>query len=232
MDLLLLVKKVAAGTELFLNFTTKFWMCMKKLLFVAIVALSFSCSKDEDKKTIVSNEDYFPNTTGSTWTYDGPLEATMTVTGEMKAFDGKTYSELMSEGAQSGESYLYKNKGEYILRGFAGATGIDLLVLKDNVSEGTQWEQHIKFDGGTNHFTYTLAQKNVPLQVGDNTFNDVIKVQLHQSTTAFGFDVEVADMNFFFARGVGIVRIDTEYDPITGYDAFNGTTEVVSYTIE
>jgi hypothetical protein len=205
---------------------------MKKLLLVAIVALCFSCSKDEDKKSILSNEDYFPNTTGSSWTYDGPLEATMVVTGETKTVDGKIYSELLSEGAQSGESYLFKRSGEYYLRGFAGSGDVDLLVLKDDVNEGTTWTQNISFNGTQNKFTYTLAEKNIQEEVGDETFENVIVVAVHQRTVAFGFEVDIADLTFHFAKGVGIIRIDTEYDPITGYDAFNGITEIVSYTIE
>jgi hypothetical protein len=205
---------------------------MKKLLFVTLVVLSFSCSKDEDKKTILSNEDYFPNTTGSTWTYDGPLEATMTVTGETEIFDGKTYSELISEGAQSGESYLFKGSGDYFLRGFAGSGAINLLVLKDDVEEGTEWKQDITYNGTKNKFVYTLENKNIQEDVGGKTFENVIVVHVHQTTVAFGFEVDVADLTFHFAKGVGLIRIDTDYEEITGFDGFNGITEVVSYTIE
>jgi hypothetical protein len=204
---------------------------MKKLLWVAFLTLGFSCSKDENKQSILSNEDYFPNTTGSTWTYDGPLESTMTVTGETKTFDGKIYSELMSEGAQSGESYLYKNSGKYFLRGFAGVP-VELLILKDNVNEGAEWSQDITYNGTKNTFTYTLAQKNIQEQIGTELFDNVIVVQIHQTTVAYGFEVDLADFSFHFAKGIGIIRIDTDYDEITGYDGFNGTTEIVDYTIE
>lgn len=205
---------------------------MKKLLVIAVVTLSFSCSSEGDKETILSNEDYFPNTTGTTWTYDGPFEGTMIVTGERKEFDGKIYTELMSDGAISGASYLFKNSGDYYLRGFGGLGDVDLLALKDDVNEGTTWTQNITYQGTKAKVTYTLSAKNITETVEGEEFENVIVVQAHVTSTALGIPLDVADLSFHFGKGVGMIKIETDYEAITGLEGFNGATELVDYTIE
>ncbi|WP_133259528.1 hypothetical protein [Pseudochryseolinea flava] len=205
---------------------------MKKLWFMILLALSFACSKDESKESIVSRDDYFPNTPGTTWTYDGPLEGTMVVTSERKTFGDKVYSELVQEGAQSGASYLNKGSGDYYLRGFAGLGEIDLLVLKDDVDEGATWDQNITYQGTSAKVYYTLSQKNIEETIDGETFNNVIVVEVNVTTSAFGSALTVAALTFHFGKGVGIVRIETDYEVLTGLSGFNGTTDLVDYTIE
>lgn len=207
---------------------------MQKILtlLVAVLLLS-SCSSEEDPKPVVSADDYFPNTNGSSWSYTGVFSAEMAVTGNTKKFDGRVYSEIESTNdAGTSSSYLFKSKGVYRMRGFvAGVADLDLLILKDNVSEASTWEQSITINGVNTLFTYTLTDKNISEEVNQVVYDDVIIVRMEQSYEFLGMEYPLSTITFHFAKGIGIIKIETEYDSLTGLDYLNGITEISGYVI-
>ena len=207
---------------------------MRYLCFLIVGFILVSCSKDEvNPKPVFSNTDYFPNSTGSSWTYEGVFEGEMTVTGETKKFDGKEYSEIETiDASGSSLSYLFKSDGKYYLRGFvADVADIELLILKENESESATWKQSISANGGVSTFKYTIIEKNIEETIGSNTFQNVIIVGMQQSFTFLGTKYPLSIIVFHFAKGVGIIKIETEYDPITGLEDLNGISELVDYEI-
>jgi hypothetical protein len=208
---------------------------MYKLYLVTLSVLFLaSCSKDQDPQPAVSNTDYFPNTTGSTWTYTGIFDAEMVVTGETSEFDSEIYYEIESTNtAGSSSSYLFKNNGHYYMRGFVSdAADLNLLVLKDNVNEAATWEQTISANGLNTIFRYTLTDKNIEEVIDGTTFENVIVVRMDQSYEFLGTEFPLSTITFYFAKGVGIIKIDTQYDPSTGLESLNGISELESYEIQ
>jgi hypothetical protein len=59
----------------------------------------------------------------------------------------------------------------------------------------------------------------------------VIVVRMNPSFQFLGPQYEVPTMHFQFAKGVGLIQIDTEYDPITGLESLNGTSELTDFEI-
>ncbi|HEX5169652.1 MAG TPA: hypothetical protein VFW11_10800 [Cyclobacteriaceae bacterium] len=201
---------------------------MRKLLVIAACLFFASCS--DDPTPDFSRADYFPNTPGSSWSYQGVFSVLMTVTGETVKLDGKNYVKISSD--TSTPTYLFKKNGEYYLRGFVqGATDQNLLVLKDNVGTGSRWNQQIKINKLDNAFDYTLMEKNTRETVNGITYSDVIVVKMEQSIKYGHEMLPVCEMVFHFAKGVGLVKMETQYDNLTGLDVLNGSTELEYYSV-
>lgn len=204
---------------------------MRNLLtLLASIFLLVSCS-EENPSPIVSNADYFPNTPGSSWNYKGTFSSSMTVTGETVKLDGKNFFKIESSNS-SNPSYLFKQNGEYYLRGFVqGVVDQNLLVLKDHVDVGSTWNQHISLNGLNNIFKYTLTEKEITETINDVTYSNVIVVKMEQF-----FDYEdkllpVCQITFHFAKGVGLVKMENQYHNLTGLEALNGSSELQYYKV-
>jgi len=203
---------------------------MKKILnLVVVIFLLASCSEN-DPQPIVTNADYFPNTPGSNWSYEGIFSTSITLTGEKVKLDGKNYFKI--ESTSSNPSYLAKGNGEYFLRGFVqGVADQNLLVLKDNVQEGSTWSQHITINKLDNTFTYSIVEKAVSKTINGITYSDIIVVKMEQSIEYQHSELPLSEVKFHFAKGVGLVKLENEYHSLTGLESLNGVSELHQYNI-
>lgn len=208
--------------------TTKF---MRNLLtLLAGLFLLVSCS-EENPAPIVSNADYFPNTPGSNWSYKGTFSSSMTVTGETVKMDGKDFFKIETSNS-SNPTYLFKRNGEYYLRGFVqGVVDQNLLVLKDNVGVGSTWNQSITLNELDNLFKYTLIEKEITETINDVTYSNIMVVKMEQSFDYQGKLLPICQIVFYFAKGVGLVKMENEYHNLTGLESLNGSSELQYYKV-
>jgi hypothetical protein len=203
---------------------------MNKLLAFLIGILLLTACSEEDPSPIISSTDYFPNTKGSSWHYKGSLSTSLVVTGEAIKLDGKDYFKIESSNS-SVSTYVAKKNGEYYLRGFVqGVSDQNLLVLKESVRVGAIWSQQLLINKVENLFTYTLVRKDASMINGIN-YDDVVTVKMEQSFTYQNQALPVCEVVFHFARGVGLVKLETDYHNLTGLQSLNGISELENYTV-
>lgn len=170
-----------------------------------------------------TNDDYFPTTTNSTWTYDNSFlndTAVVTVLAKDTIIYGNTYRRFeLNVPVQNKRDTLYYRKdgtGNYY-RYYVVGSGIktEFPFLKDYATTGVQWESPVVVGdlGGvpTNvKYHFTLVDRNVTSTIGTNTIDSIITVQ--EETQYF----ENSNWNtkntliYSFAKKIGLVDITQE----------------------
>ncbi|HEY0041093.1 MAG TPA: hypothetical protein VGB71_10545 [Flavisolibacter sp.] len=188
--------------------------------------------------TPVVNNDYFPTTLNSWWSYDIGLTDTIKVTNTGNATvpgSTNTYQRFITSmtGTNIDTSYYRKNaaNGFYYQSidtgGFGfGDAGItfanprfDVLFLKNTLATGDSLisDFNATFDAGTGvpfpiviRFKFKVINSNATLTVNGKTFTNVYRLQDYIELGFMGTfdDLGVAPWDFYYARGVGLIRID------------------------
>jgi hypothetical protein len=203
---------------------------MKNALFLLIVSglLIVRCSKNDETPTPTSaaesKSSYLPLTAGSTWEYDSALKYSVEMTGVQKTFDGKSYFEGKTTRA-SGVSLGYARieNGTYYNRGLLAGAETELIILKDNVPVGTQWETNLTINTVPTKYKFTVDKKDISYTASGKTFDKVIKVKMDASITYAGLTYPFSTQYLYFAYGVGIIQTDSD---------LVGKVNLVSYTIK
>jgi hypothetical protein len=191
------------------------------LFFALLLA---SCSDDEQPTLATNNDDYHPNTRGTSWTYEGFFTMKTRVTGNTKKTDGHVYAQLKTTFPDFGGfaiiTYLRKEEGNYYFRG-EGFNG-DYLFLKDNAEVGTTWTAQMATENGIEENDLEIIEVGGSYLINNFTFNDVIVVKV---TSYDEEDPESTYETFnYYAKGVGLV-LTTD-----GTEFFNQT--ISAYTIK
>jgi len=224
------------------------------IIFLFLAATLTSCRKDNSAFVGPSSgtaggsqsESYYPVEKGTERTYrltddisNTTITSVETSTGNKKTFNNESYSEVSTKLNNSptlSKSYIYEKDGVYRFRGETLAYGIELQFeyLNTNVAVGGTWTKPVNESGTVNgapaRIVCTMAEKNISKVVNGKTFNNVIHTTVDlQYDLSNGFET-VATYEFFSAKGVGIIEIDTEMD----FFGFKSTskTELMSYTIK
>jgi uncharacterized protein YcfL len=199
---------------------------MKKFFAISILAvLLASCSDDEQPALVTNNNDYYPNTKGTSWTYSSLfLDTKIAVTGRTKKISGNVYAQLKATFPDfSGFSlitYLRKEDGNYYYRG-EGFNG-DYLFLRDNVPVGTTWTAETITEDGITENDLEIVEVDGTYSVNSFTFNNVIVVKV---TSYDNEDPEVSYAAYnYYAKGVGLV--------LTTDDSEFINLSVTAYTIK
>lgn len=199
---------------------------MKNFLAIAFAAIVLvSCSKDDEQPALATNnDDYHPNTRGTTWSYSGLFSTIIKMTGTTKEINGSVYAQLKTTlsdfGGFSVISYLKKENGNYYYRG-EGFNG-DYLFLKDNVEVGTTWTAEMVTDNGIEENELEIFEIGGSYLINDFTFNDVIVVKV---TSYDEEDPEITYVTYnYYAKGVGLI-LSTD-----GTEFFNQS--LTAYTIK
>ncbi|WP_298238189.1 hypothetical protein [uncultured Algibacter sp.] len=174
--------------------------------------------------------------------------------GAAQATDGTGFENL------SIKYYSRKNNGDYhvlvseLTAELTGLYSIDqsayeYIILKDYLPVGSTWTT--SFDVIT---TYTplddaipaipnitsnykidceILEKNISLVVGSETFPDVIKISFKQETSVEGFPASSAtvDYKYYFAKDVGVVKVEGSILDADSNVTSNVLQELTSYTI-
>lgn len=182
-----------------------------------------------------SSGDYWPTTINNKWTFqqNGVAQSPMKIIGS-STIGGALYYEFSPQGGSGGgasansvTTRLNKNGGNYNLKtddlninagGLSGVqTGYTMILLKDNIAVGETWSgnytQSTTYTGipaliTTTNYTGTILAKNVSATVNGETFNDVIKMNLHQENN-FSGTITTADTEYWFAKNVGPIKTVT-----------------------
>lgn len=191
-------------------------------IFIALVAVS--CSEDEQPALATNNDDYHPNTKGTTWNYSGFFETKIKMTGNTKKINGMVYAQLKATfpdfGGFSVISYLKKENGNYYYRGEGYKD--DYLFLKDNAEVGTTWTAQMETEDGIEENELEIYEVGGTYLINDFTFDDVIVVKV---TSYDEVDPEITYVIYnYYAKGVGLI-LSTD-----GTEFFNQS--LTSYTIK
>jgi hypothetical protein len=82
-----------------------------------------------------------------------------------------------------------------------------------------------------NTFTYSIVEKGVSITVGGFTFSDIIVVKMEQAIEYQNSVLPLSEVKFYFAKGVGLVKLENEYHSLTGLESLNGVSELHQYNI-
>lgn len=219
---------------------------MKRFYLPLLCILAFSlirCKKDlpDVSGTPDTTQGYQPLTKGSTWSYHETFNSTdypalndvITMTGARAVINGKTYYAATDKlDTVIGTTYFYQGNGSYSIRSAVLGAGItvEYLYLKDDVAIGQTWTAPISDDGTIQQFPAQVVGKvlkrDTSMTIGSMTFKSVIHTQLQLQYNITGSFETYQVIDFYVAKGVGIIEIDTDagqplnlksYESITSY---------------
>lgn len=201
-------------------------MIMKNLLALTFLGILLSaCSDDEAFQIDRTNDDYQPNTVGSTWTYSSTFDFKQTATNSGRIIDGKKYFEykIEIEGFPTFKTYARKEGNAYINREvYSGQYDDGEYIFLKDAPEGTFWTE-LSYDeeGVETSDLLFIVETDETITVGSETFDEVIVVEVSSLTEGA---TEPYVLYYHYARGVGLIRISDEFGLID--------TDLVSYSIK
>ena len=180
-----------------------------------------------------SSGDYFPSALNNQWVYtqngvSQPATKMISID-SINGFTYYTFSPTTGTGSTSSASAtqrLRKSSGDYFLKTddysftsngiSATQTGFEVLTLKDYLPVGGIWTgsytQTTTYNNplipsitGTTNYTGTIIEIGSTVTVGSTTYNNVIKMKLHESIDFAGSNSTV-DTDYWFAKNVGLVK--------------------------
>jgi hypothetical protein len=178
---------------------------------------------------VVTNNDYFPLTQNSYWSYDLLLQGVSIGDSLYKVSDvqsnigGNTYRNFKyGIGTTLDELTRYRKTGndyyEYILvDSFTYSTIFDveqfaeILFLKENATIGTTW-QSAEFTGLENglpmkmKYVFNIEQNNTTVTVNGVTYNNVIKVAWKIQVDRGAGYIDDTIMESWYSKGIGQVK--------------------------
>lgn len=193
---------------------------------------------------------YQPTTKGSFWkqtitirdfpTGQPPVVTTQaqatTMTGETLKINNKLYyAATTTLDANTGYTYYYHGNDTYSYRSdmITADVVIEYVYLKDNYDIGRTWTEKITDSGMLNgvkaQIVGQIVEKGISQTVGNKTYADVIHTQLKlQFDNGSGY-ATYQDMDYYIAKGVGIVYIKTQ-----NYLSSNGKSDTAlnDYTVK
>ena len=176
------------------------------------------------------SNDYWPTAINNSWTLqqNGTNLAPMKIV-STQTINGNSYYKFATQSGNgaTNNNFLRKSSGSYFLRtsdtslnisGLTGTqTGFEFIVLKDNLAVNGTWsgtyDQTTTYTGipaitQTTDYTGTILAKDVTETVNGVTYNNVIKLNIHQETTSTG-SLSIVNTEYWFAKNVGIIRSKT-----------------------
>lgn len=191
------------------------------IALIAIVALA-GCGKDTPASPNGTNSsEYYPLTKGSTWTYTGRSNYTMTVLGDTTV-NGTTWTRL-SNSLTGLTTFARKSGTTYYNVDSLGGT--ERIMLKDE-AVGSTWSFEVLGPNFTpNKQEFAIAETGITKTVGGHEYKDVMRVHLityvFNSVTNDWSLATTSDL--YFSKGVGPIYYD--------YGAL-GAISLASYSIK
>lgn len=185
--------------------------------------------------------DFMPTKAGSYWKYgsrDG-VNYTRYARGRDTVRNGKTFSyyERQDAGGNLLPEYFGKNSGYYVML-------VDLDGSKSNYLEYVFWKDSSRLNDQWNNtgevseptfgkIAVLIESKEVEngltMSWGGNTYENVVHVHSDGKVTAL--NLKVATFDFWFVRGMGVVRQETNID-IAGLYKISHTDSLIDHHIE
>lgn len=196
--------------------------------------------------------DYWPTKIGNMWQFslNGANQNPLEIVGT-DVFSNQTYYRFSQQSGSGSSSsgtvttWINKNNGNYTIKtddivvnanGLTGTqSGFEYIILKDNVPNGNTWNgsytQTTNYSGfppivQTTNFNATIIAKDVTETVNNETYNNIIKVKIEQTSTIQGSPTNVmVETEYWYARNIGPVKV---------VNTSNGSTStqiLVNYTL-
>jgi hypothetical protein len=198
-------------------------------LLVSCLLLVSACSKN-DEPVLVSAEStknsYLPLTAGSKWQYTGSYNYSVEITGNQKTIEGKPHFETKTtNGTNISTGYARIESGVYYNRGFVPQIGqdLELVILKDNVAIGTQWEKSLNVNAIPTTYRFTIDGLNLSHTVLAKNYTKVIRVKMETFITYSGSTINFSTQYLYYAYGIGLIQTDSD---------LLGEVNLSSYTIK
>ncbi|MGF7079158.1 hypothetical protein [Mucilaginibacter sp. UYCu711] len=184
---------------------------------------------------------YQPTTKGSNWKYTTTVDATTltqatSMTGATLKINNKLYyTATTTLNTDKGYTYYYHDNDIYSYRSdmISPDLVIEYIYLKDNWDIGKTWTAPITDNGLLNGFPAQIIgkilEKDITKAVGGKTYSNVIHTHLELQYNTTGSFVTYQDIDYYIAKGVGIVYIVTKNS--TNSTGTN-TTTLTDYTIK
>lgn len=180
--------------------------------------------------------DYWPMTINNSWTFkkDGTIQEPMKII-STETLNGNLYYKyenffgLTNLGTDfSATAWTRKANGSYYYKVNASTTSFtvtipELIIFKDNLDVNQTWNEsvtQITNASGMNIESQVttvgkILEKNISLTINGTVYNNVIKSELIKTTAVQGSSSQVDKNTYWFASGVGPIKVINE---------FNGTT--------
>lgn len=192
---------------------------------------------------------YQPTTKGSNWKYTTTntvvISGTPTVvtqqqatamTGSTIVINGKTYyMATTTVDTENGYTYYYHGSDTYTYRTnmITPDAVIEYTYLKDNIAIGKTWTEKISDSGLVNGFPAQIigqvAETGISYTTGGKNYTNVIHTKLKLQYNLSGSYDTYQDIDFYIAKGIGIVNTTTE-NHINS--SGNAVSPLISYSIK
>ena len=173
----------------------------------------------------VSNKDssFCPTTPGTWWKYkdsaSGAL-ATQTLLNSTKIMNGNTYRAVTVNGGSDTGWYGSPRPNYYLAqKGVDPGSGasFDMIFhyLNDTAAIGHSWEYIAGHgNGAAALMKTTIVEKGLTMTVAGKSYKNVSHTTMQLSYDIMGMIIEMAQYDFYVAKGVGIIRIRTNIDAL------------------
>jgi hypothetical protein len=202
---------------------------MKKIIiaFIAISTAFFSCKKDP-APPVPDTTPYMSYTPNSTWNYTTtdsvtfiPLDYTITSTDRDSSINSKAYHVFTNSTGGANEYYNVTGNDYYTFRSLPTSLGgnpIENIYLKDNVAEGSSWEQSYSINVSgfplMVKMINTVTKKGISVTVNGINYTDVIHItttlQVSLANVPLPATAVTTDIQSYYARKYGLVQSRTK----------------------
>jgi hypothetical protein len=194
---------------------------MKLLSSLCIAAMAlFAVGCADDPASPGSNntgDSFWPSSKGSTWTYAGSQNYTVTAGGDTTV-QGKQYTAMYRE--PGGTSLLRRDGASYYNTDVNNTA--EILFLKDG-GVGTTWSHSIPVQGMPNNYEYKIEEVGKTHVVNGQSYSNVMRVHLNTTITFAGQTITAAQADYYYAKGVGLIQADL---------GTLGVVNLISYSIK
>lgn len=204
---------------------------MKKniLILIAIITVFSACKKDNNNNPDNSTGGYQPTTAGSTWTYQntasiidnfnaaGPDVTTVvnTMTGTTKVFNGKTFHVVNTvDDGTTAENYFGINGHIYTSRSADNDGAVEIDYLDDSKDAGYSSTINLQIQGADARLKTTVVEKGITKTILNKAYTNVIHTKLETQVKDGANYTTTAAVDFYVAKGVGIIAIYTSLNNI------------------
>jgi hypothetical protein len=201
---------------------------MRNRLLVPIAALSLlviaACSDSPTDSSTSTGDSYFPTSKGSTWTYTGNVDYTVTVTGDT-TIAGRSYTTISNSGLPGKVGLIRKTDGIYY-QADAGDLAGEQIFFKENVPANESWTfEYTAPNGFPNKADFTLVELGGTRTVAGKEYTNV--AHLHSVNSMkhplTGTWVVFTQADYYYAKGVGLIQSDL---------GVQGKSDLTSYSIK
>jgi hypothetical protein len=186
--------------------------------------------------TIPTSESYLPLTAGTFWVYNDSAtsEQDSAVVLNEELVQNNIHYKKVKLGSDADGTFSYYgilDHNYYIYGQIDTLTGT-MLVLNDELNAGGSWTYDMGMIGNVPaRGTGTIAEKGISYTVQGTTYQNVIHTRYVISFNLLGTYVDFATYEFYFAKGIGIIKVQSSMADSSG-GTETSAQDLVDYTIE